>query len=225
MLVPRVLACFLLFSVAFTAFFRTTQAGDEPAAKLPPEKKQPQVINMLEGKNAKLWRVIDKFDFEDHGKVEIKDNQVILNRGEPATGIAWQGELPRINYELTLEARRIEGSDFFCGITFPIEKAYASLILGGWGGGVTGLSNVDGLSAVENETTNYIEFKQNQWYKVRLRVTPKKVEAWVGDEQIVDLAVADKKFAIWWEQEPARPLGIVTWNTKGGLRKISLKRL
>lgn len=197
--------------------------GDEP--KPAGVAKKPAVTKMFDGKSLDGWRIIDKFDFVDHGKVEVKDGEIVLEAGKPATGIAWTGKMPKIDYEVTLETCRLEGSDFFCGITFPIRDSHASLILGGWGGGVTGLSNVDGNSAVENETTGYIDFKKDRWYKVRLRVAADKIAAWVDDEQIVDLKTADRTFAVWWEQEPARPFGIVTWNTKGGLRNIQIKTL
>jgi hypothetical protein len=189
------------------------------------DQAEHQAKKLFDGKSLDGWRIIDKFDFANHGKVEVKAGEIILGRGDPATGIAWKGEMPRIDYEIRLEARRIDGRDFFCGITFPVGEAYLSLILGGWGGNVTGLSNVNGFAADENETTGYVEFKQNRWYKVRLRVAKEKIEAWVDDEQIVDLKTADRKFTIWWEQEPVRPFGIATWQTTGGLRNLQLKKL
>ena len=84
----------------------------------------------------------------------------------------------RIEYEVTLETRRIDGFDFFCGMTFPVEKSHCSLVLGGWGGSLTGLSSLDGFDASENETTGSMAFKEGKWYKIRLRVTPEKIEAW-----------------------------------------------
>ena len=38
-------------------------------------------------------------------------------------------------------------------------------------GGVVGLSSIGGFDASENETTQFVEFKNGQWYKIRLRVT------------------------------------------------------
>ena len=122
-----------------------------------------------------------------------------------------------------LEARRRQGSDFFCGLTFPVDKSYCTLIVGGWGGGVVGLSNVDNFSASENDTTSYLGFAKNKWSKIRIRVSKDKVQAWVDKEQIADLKKSEHKFSIWWEQEPARPFGVATWNTEGGLRNIQLK--
>ena len=100
-----------------------------------------------------------------------------------------------------------------------------TLIVGGWGGGATGLSNVDGVSAIENETATFRSYKQNQWYKIRLRVTHDKILAWIDDKEIIDLDTENRSFSIWWEQEPLRPLGIATWYTQAALRNIRLTRL
>lgn len=187
--------------------------------------RDPQVISMFNGHGLDGWRVIEKYDFEQHGLVHVEDGAIILDEGRPATGISWGGAPPRMNYELSLEAKRLAGSDFFCGLTFPVGPQYLSLILGGWGGGVTGLSNLDGNSAVENETTGYRDFQNDRWYAVRLRVTPGQVTVWLDGESIVDVKTADHKLSIWWEQEPVRPLGIASWYTKAALRNIRLKRL
>ena len=57
------------------------------------------------------------------------------------TGITWTNEVPTNNYEISLEAMRVEGSDFFCALTFPVGNDPCSFIVGGWGGGVVGLSS------------------------------------------------------------------------------------
>jgi hypothetical protein len=127
-----------------------------------------------------------------------------------------------MNYEIVLEARRIEGNDFFCGMTFPVHDAYCSLIVGGWGGGVVGLSNIDTMAAVENDTTRYLDVKDQQWYRIRLRVTEQRIQVWIDGEEFVNVAVKDHKFDIWWEQEPVRPFGLATWNTSAEFRHIRL---
>lgn len=187
--------------------------------------KDPSVQPLFDGHTLSGWRVLEKYDFQRHGKVTVKDGAVILGPGSPATGIAMSGSPPRIDYELNWEAKRIQGSDFFCGLTFPVNEDYLSLVIGGWGGGVTGLSNLDGMSAVENETTDYRKFEQDRWYRLRLRVTRENVTAWIDDAPIVDVALKGRKLSIWWEQEPVRPLGFAAWYTKAALRNLTLKRL
>jgi hypothetical protein len=99
------------------------------------------------------------------------------------------------------------------------------LILGGWGGTLTGLSSLDNFDASENETTGSIDFKQNRWYKVRLRVTKRKIEAWLDDEQIVDVEIEGRQISLRWEMDPMPPFGFATYATKGGLRNIVMKPL
>ena len=124
--------------------------------------------SLFDGKTLGKWEVIEKHSFKEHGPVEVKDGAIVLGEGRPATGIRWTGEFPKINYEVTLEAKRIEGNDFFCGVTFPVGKSPCTLILGGWGGTAVGLSNIDNNSAIENETTQFRDFKRDRWYAIRL---------------------------------------------------------
>ena len=182
-------------------------------------------IALFDAKTLKGWKIADKAFFQHHGDVTVQEGSIILEAGHSGTGIAWTKPLPRMNYELQLEAKRVKGNDFFCGLTFPYAKSYVSLIVGGWGGGATGLSNVDDSSAVENETSTFRDYRQDQWYAIRLRVTEAKIEAWIDDDQIIDLETKDRRFSIWWEQEAMRPLGIATWYTKAALRNIRLTRL
>ena len=47
-------------------------------------------------------------------------------------------------------------------------NSFCSFVVGGWGGGVVGLSSVDGSDASENETSRSKEFKRGQWYRVQV---------------------------------------------------------
>ena len=179
--------------------------------------------SLFDGKTLKGWRVVDQFDFARHGKVTVEDGAIVMAPGQAGTGIAWKGPFPRDRYEVSLEAMRTEGNDFFCGITFPVGKQYCTLILGGWGGSVVGLSNIDGQAADENETTQAETFQKNRWYHVRLRVTPQAIEVWLDKESIIRVDRKDREFSIWWEQEPMRPFGIASWYTGAKLRKVTLK--
>ena len=59
------------------------------------------------------------------------------------------------------------------------------ILLGGWGGGVVGISSIDTMDASENETTKYRQFVTDRWYKVRLRVTPRVVVPRQSDVVVV----------------------------------------
>jgi len=205
--------------------YTSVSLADEPTKETTLATLQEKPAALFNGKNLDGWKISKEIDFEDHGKVTVENGAITLGEGKPATGIVCQTKLPRMDYEISLEAKRVEGSDFFCGLTFPVNKEYCTLIVGGWGGGVTGLSNIDGMSAVENETTGFSEFDNNKWYRIRLRVTEKEIKAWIGKHSILTVDPTDRKFSIWWEQEPMRPLGIASWNTKSALRNIKLTQL
>jgi hypothetical protein len=210
-----------LVGVASSTSGRAAEGQAKPVANAAAKE-----VKLFDGKTLTNWKILDKIDFDGHGKVEVVDGELILNIGKPMTGIRWAGpDLPRTNYEVTFEGRRIDGNDFFCGMTFPVEKAHCSLVLGGWGGTVTGLSSLDGFDASENETTGSMDFKQGKWYKIRLQVTPEKIRAWIDDEQIINVKIEGRKISLRWEMDPMPPFGIATYVTKGGFKNLVIRRL
>jgi arylsulfatase A-like enzyme len=184
---------------------------------------------LFNGKDLTGWAPIKEHYFKQAGEVKVIDHEIQLAAGKPGTGIAVAGEnakqLQRMNYQIELDAKRVEGGDFFCGMTFPVNEDYCTLIMGGWGGTAVGLSNIDNAAAIENETTNFIDFEQDRWYHIRLRVTPENIKMWLDDELSISVDTKDKELSIWWEMEPARPLGICTWNTTARLKNIRVTKL
>ena len=179
-------------------------------------------ISLFDGKSLGQWAVTD---FGGQGDVYVKDGAIYLEMGNDMTGVNWTGPLVRMNYEITLEAMRVDGSDFFCGLTFPVADNPCSLILGGWGGGICGLSNIDYYDAADNETTQFISFEDKKWYRVRLRVTPDRIQAWLDDEELVNIETTGRKIDIRAEVDLSQPLGIATWCTSGAIRNIHLRKL
>jgi len=168
------------------------------------------------------WRVSD---FAAPGKVRVEGDVLYLEKGNDLTGVTWRGPLIRKDYEITLEAMRVDGSDFFCGLTFPVGEEPCSLILGGWGGSLVGLSSIDYEDAANNTTTRIIDFENDRWYQVRVRVYGEKIEAWLDEEKLVDLVATGHKIGIRWEVEPSVPFGIATWRTTGAIRNVQMKGL
>lgn len=178
---------------------------------------------LFDGTSLTNWK---STEFGGEGAVTVADGRVILQAGNDMTGITWTGPaLPATGYELALEAMRMKGSDFFAGITFPVGDSFCSLILGGWGGTVVGLSSINGRDASENETSQSIAFEQGRWYAVRIRVTPATIEAWLDGRQIVDVALEGRKIETRIEMLPSQPLGVASWRTTAGVRNIRLRRL
>ena len=158
-------------------------------------------------------------------EVEVDGGTILLRRGDPLTGITWHGDFPRIDYEVTLEAMRVEGSDFFAAITFPVGDDPCTLVLGGWGGKVVGLSSIAGADASENRTRRDIAFESGRWYAIRLRVTGEKIEAWIDGAMIVDFAHPGQPLSIRVEVWESQPFGIATWQTTGRVRNLTLRPL
>lgn len=176
---------------------------------------------LFDGKTLTNWTPT-KFGRE--GTVTVENGQIMLNIGRSLTGITWNGPaLPTTNYELSLQAMRVEGGDFFAGITFPVADSFCSLILGGWGGTVVGLSSINGMDASENETSQSIQFESGRWYDVRIRVTPAKIEAWLDERQIIDQNLKGNKIETRIEVDASQPLGVASYATKGALRNIRLR--
>jgi len=177
---------------------------------------------LFDGTSLAGWK---QSDFLNPGVAYARDRKLTIPAGEVMSGITWAGDFPKMDYEIRLEAMRAGGSDFFCGLTFPVNDSFASLILGGWGGTVCGISCLDGEDAANNETTTSTNFNNNTWYSVRLRVTKNKLEAWLDNEQIVNADTKDRTIDVRIEVEESRPLGLATFQTTAALRNISWRKL
>lgn len=165
-------------------------------------------------------------DFGGQGRIEVRNGALTLGLGSTLTGVTWAGEdFPKTNYEVWVQAMRIDGHDFFCGMTFPVKDSFCSLIVGGWAGSTVGLSSIDDLDASENETTRTIHFEEGRWYTIQLRVTDSAIEAWIDGQPVVSQSVEGRRISIRPEVRLSRPFGIASWQTKAGLRDIRLRKL
>ena len=200
-----------------------------PGAGIKPAPSPDGWNSLFDGESLGGWK---RTTFSDGGKARLEKNfrggpsAIIVEAGDPLSGITWTNEVPRTNYEITLEAMKLDGNDFLCGLTFPVGDSHASLILGGWGGQVVGISSINNQDASENETTRTIPFPKDRWFAVRLRVTPDKIEAWLDDKQIVNVPLKDKVIGLrFGEISRSAPLGMATYKTTAAYRAIKLRRL
>ena len=208
-------------AIALLALTSSQLRAEEPK---PAAVEKGDVVALFDGKSLEGWKATD---FAGAGEVKVEKGQIVMEMGDTLTGINWKdaAKLPKDNYEVSLQAMKLKGDDFFCGLTFPVGDSHASLILGGWGGTLVGLSSIDGLDASENETTIYRKFDHNKWYTVRVRVAGGKIQAWVDKEQVVDVDLKDKRVSTRIEVDSSRPLGIATYQVSGAYKDIQLKRL
>lgn len=178
---------------------------------------------LFNGKDLAGWKVTN---FGGEGEVYIEKDNVVITQGVDLSGItATRKDIPTMDYEIEFDAQRAAGSDFFVGLTFPVNKTSCSLICGGWGGGVCGISSLDGMDASENETTSYLSFTNGQWYKVRVRVTDGRIQAWLDKKDLVDVETKDRKIDVRFEVDLSRPLGFCTYQSTAWIRNARIRKL
>ena len=176
--------------------------------------------NLLDDKT-KNWAVTN---FGGEAEVELDAEEIVLPAGYPMTGINWIGEaLPKQNYEISLEAKKTDGNDFFCGFTFPVGDSHCSLILGGWGGSLVGLSCIDADDASNNGTKQFHQFVNDKWYRIAVYVDENGIEVKLDDKVIINQARLGHTFTVRNETRACRPLGICNFQTSSVIRNIVLK--
>jgi len=193
---------------------------DLPAARDIPEGW----VSLFDGETLTGWKNLNK---GGQDQPYVRSGTLVLPMGSYGmmTGVYWDGDpLPSLNYLVYYEARRVAGNDIFAGLTFPYDDSAASIIFGGWGGLVNGLSSINGYDASENETTQFFSFRSNYWYPVQLRVTADSIRATVGTEIIVDLATAGKDIHL---RSTLSDTGFTLWtfNSSGEIRNLRIKKI
>lgn len=192
----------------------------------PKEAKKPSPYewrDLFDGKALDDWKAPQ---FGGEGQVRVQDGAIVLERGDTMTGVTYTGkDLPKTNYEIEWVAKRTDGIDFFATATFPVGESFCSFVTGGWGGTIVGLSSINFYDASDNETTQFKAFKDNQWYKFRVRVTAAKIEAWIDGEKVVDFVIGKNKISTRFEVELCKPLGFSSWCSTGVIKSVRLRQL
>lgn len=185
--------------------------------------------SLFDGKSLRGWT---RTDFSTLGDVRVENpfrggsGAIVVALAEELNGVNRTRPAPKTNYEVSLEAMRLAGHDFFCALTFPVGEAAATFVVGGWSGSVVGISCIDGADASVNETTRIMDFDQNRWYRIRVRVTPAKIEGWIDEKKVADVVLAGRKISLRpGEIERSLPFGLAAWHTSAAWRDIRLLRL
>ncbi len=180
-------------------------------------------VPLFDGKTLAGWK---EPKFSGQGEVKAVDGKLVLGQGNDITGVNYAGDIPKMNFEVSFEAMRVVGSDFFCGFTFPYGDAHCTFVIGGWGGGLVGLSSINGDDASENETMQAMKFDNGRWYKIRVRVSPQKIEGWIDNDQVLNVVTEGKKISMRpGEIELSEPFGFATFRTEAAYRELKLRRL
>jgi len=140
---------------------------------------QAETRALFNGKDLSGWKRADIFG---NGNVAALSNGVVsCGIGKPLSGIVFTNKFPTMSYEVKLEALRKEGSDFFVALTLPVESNACTVVIGGWGGGLCGISSIDYMDAAENGHSSGVALTNNLWYTLRVRVTPGLLEVTLND--------------------------------------------
>lgn len=178
---------------------------------------QPTWTELFDGHTLEGW---SKTLFGGEGEISIVDGAIDLQSGSPLTGVTLQTSPPSGNYELEVVASRVEGTDFFCGLTFPVGESHLTLVLGGWGGSVCGFSSIDNADASRNLTRKLKGFTLGRDYKITVRVTKDEVLALLDDEPFVATKRAGVTFSLRPEVMLCKPLGIASFSTIANVKSV-----
>ena len=198
-------------------FFVLTHCGPAPRLEW----------KLLTAEFATAWKASG---IAEEGGVAVKDGEIILSPGQPMTGArfdAWQSaKLPLTRYAIKYEAMRVEGNDFFGTVTFPVNDSHVSLIIGGWGGTLVGISSIDDMDASENNTSGNAFFKNNEWHKVRIEVRDDDLRAWIDGKLFVNVSTKGHKLGLRaGDIEKCAPFGFASYATQARIRDVIIRRL
>ncbi len=198
-------------------FFVLTHCGPAPRSEW----------KLVSDEFAPAWKASGIFE---EGKVLIHDGEIILRPGQPMTGVrfdAWMSAgLPLTRYSIEYEAMRVEGNDFFGTVTFPVNNSHVSLVVGGWGGTLVGISSIDEMDASENNTHGNGYFENNRWHKVRIEVRDDELRAWINDKLFVNTSTKGHRLGLrTGDIEKCLPFGFASYATQSRIRNVLIRRL
>ncbi len=180
----------------------------------------PEWTTLFDGESLGRWRA---GVFGDSDELDFEEGGAVLPIGVPLTGITYLDEAPQGAYSLEVQATKKYGNDFFLGVTFPVRDGHVTLVLGGWGGSLCGLSCIDGEDASTNATQSFRSFPNGKRQTVVIEVTDERVRASVNGDELVDVSLDGHSFSVRPEVSPSVPLGISSFATCTLLHSVRLQ--
>jgi hypothetical protein len=82
------------------------------------------------------------------------------------------------------------------------------------------------MDASENQTTKFMTLERGRWYRIRLRVTERRIEAWIDADKVINVVTLDHRISLRpGDIELCKPFGFAAWQTTAALREIKLRRV
>lgn len=159
-----------------------------------------------------------------------KAGVLVLGMGSPITVVKYEGArpIPVDNYEVSWEAMKLEGSDFFSALTFPVGnlETCVTFVNGGWGGYVTGITAINGMNASENGSTGSYTFEKGRWYRFSVQVSTVALRGFCNGKELFHIGIKDTQLGMHpSEIRKCMPLGFAAYQTSGAVRHIRIRRL
>jgi Domain of Unknown Function (DUF1080) len=186
-------------------------------------EEPPAKLVLFDGKSLEGWKKVESLKA---GAVKVEDGAIVIEAGGPMTSVvSTRTDLPTNDYELSFEAKRTSGQDFFAAATFPVGKSFITLVNGGWGGGVTGLSSINGSDASENETRRFVKYQDNTWYRFRVQVTDEVIRCWIDDKETFVVNYKGQQVKTRIETRSSQPLGFASYRSTGAVKSVQVRKL
>ncbi len=180
--------------------------------------------DLFDGKTLDGWQAAG--DEATRGEVRLESGQIILNPGSPKTTVAWTSEFPARDYEVEVEAMRVEGRDAFCTIGLPLGEEQAQVAVG-WGpigrdSFMISVNAKDGSASADAVTEKRMQLKSGQWYRINVKVDDERVVVLVDGEPVLDVPRSDDTFP---KRQDGNRFNITSYDTKAAIRKVRLRSL
>jgi serine/threonine protein kinase/formylglycine-generating enzyme required for sulfatase activity len=150
------------------------------------------------------------------------DGGIAMGYPDKLAYLEWAGQFPSVDYEVAFEAKCVAGELGFACCTFPFRGSTGCFVCSL---SRVGLQRVDGEHIDNNPTAKQIDLRRGTWYRVWLRVTGARIEAWIDSTKVVDFRPSGRELSPIGQLASARGFGVYCWMTKASYRNIRLRRL
>jgi len=104
------------------------------------------------------------------------------------------------------------------------------VIIGGWGGGLCGISSFNYMDAAENQWTRGVAFENNKWHTLRVRVMPNVMQIFLDEKKTYHARVEYEKSSQFSlrsgsDIDKTKPLGLASFQTHAHWRNFTLTKI